>query len=61
MFNLTLEESQIIQQRYQEQATSWRQQRKLSRRKPFQRTILLKAADLLIHSGTQLKNHLQPA
>jgi len=61
MFNITLEESQLTQQRYQELATAWRKQRKLSRRKPFQRTILLKTADLLIHSGTQLKNHLQPA
>lgn len=61
MFNPTLEESRIIQERFQGQARDWRRLQALVQRQPFQRTILLKAADLMIQSGTQLKNHLQPA
>jgi hypothetical protein len=61
MFNPTLEESRIIQKRFQDQARDWRRLQACVQRQPFQRTILLKAADLMIQSGTQLKNHLQPA
>lgn len=61
MFNHTIEESQMIQHRYHERADAWRQLRSMDHRKGIKEIILIKTADLLIHSGTQLKKRLQPA
>lgn len=61
MFTMTLEESKLIQENYQQRAQAWRDQKKLNPPKTFREITLLILADLLITSGNQLKNRLQPA
>lgn len=61
MFTTTLEESQTLQARYQEQAQSWRLQHQFQPERDLRSAFLLALAKLMISSGTQLKNKLQPA
>lgn len=61
MFTMTLEESKLIQENYQQRAQAWRDRQKLNPPKSFREITLLTLADLLITSGNQLKNRLQPA
>ena len=61
MFTMTLEESKQMQDLYQRQAQAWRERRELTKRTPTREIILLALAEVMIHSGHQLKQKLQPA
>jgi len=61
MFTMTLEESKNLQDHYQRQAQAWRERRELTERTPTSKIIMLALANLMIHSGNQLKQRLQPA